>query len=101
MKTPASRNRFSLRRKVAAGLLLLVVAYIAYGYFVGMAFTAGIPTSDMDWDGDGIVTGNEVAQAWHAVVVEKTLEGQRECKAFSWRRSGESIRVDCRTTMKP
>ncbi len=100
MKSPTFRGgRFSARRKVVAGLLVLLVAYLGYAFYVGLAFTTGIPNSDMDWDGNGVVTGNEIAQSWYAVAVTKTREGRRECSEFHWRSSGESIRVDCRTTM--
>lgn len=100
MKSRTFRGgRFSARRKVLAGLLALLVVYLGYAFYAGLAFTAGIPNSEMDWDGDGIVTGKEIAQSWYAVAVTKTREGRRECSEFHWRSSGESIRVACRTTM--
>ena len=101
MKSPASRNgRFSARRKVLLVLLALFVAYAGYAFYAGLAFTTGIPNSEMDWDGDGIVTGNEIAQSWYAVAVTKTRNGRRECSEFHWLSSGEPIRVTCRTTMQ-
>lgn len=96
----ASKKGFGLRRKIFVGLLLLLVAYAGYASYVGMAFISGIPNTEMDWNGDGTVTPTEIGQAWYAVTVKATREGNRECKAFYWRGSGEAIRVDCRTTMQ-
>lgn len=100
-KVESTRARFGMRRKIFAGLLLALVAYAGYAFYAGLAVTAGIPTSEMDWDGDGTVSKNEIAQAWYAVTVKKTKQGNRECNAFYWRGSGESFRVECRTTMQP
>ncbi|MCL1635241.1 EF-hand domain-containing protein [Luteimonas sp. SX5] len=97
----APRSRFGMRRKIFLGLFLLLVAYAGYAYYAGLAFIAGIPNSEMDWNGDGTVTSTEVAQAWYAVIVKNTRQGQRECNAFYWRGSDEAFRVQCRTTMAP
>jgi len=103
MKTPPSpsRPRSAFRRKLFLGLALVFAAYVAYAFYIGLAFTAGVESKDMDWNNDGTVTQDEMLQAWYAVTVKKTKEGNRECSAFAWRGSGESIRVDCRTTMAP
>lgn len=102
MKSPTiNRRGFGTRRKIFVGLLALVVAYAGYAHYAGLAFMAGIPNSDMDWNGDGTVTATEIAQAWYAVTVKQTRDGRRECKQFHWRSSGQSIRVDCRTVMSP
>ncbi len=94
-----NKNRFGFRRRLFVGLLIVIAAYVGYSSYVGMAFTAGIPNEDMDWNGDGVVGKDEILQSWYAVTVKKTKEGNRECSAFAWRGSGESIRVDCKTTM--
>lgn len=95
-----SKKGFGMRRKIFVGLLLLLVAYAGYASYVGMAFISGIPNTEMDWNADGTVTPTEIGQAWYAVTVKATREGNRECKAFYWRSSGEAFRVDCRTTMQ-
>ena len=93
------RKRFSPRRKALFALVAVALAVIGWLYYIGAAGISGIPTKDMDWDGDGTVTRQEIFQSFHAVVVTKTKEGQRECSAYQWRKSQQPIRVDCRTTM--
>jgi hypothetical protein len=92
-----------LRRKLLFLMLALLVAFSGYAWYAGLAFTAGIATTDMDWDNDGRVTSREMLQSWYAVTVRRTHEGARECNSFHWRgREGEApIRVDCRTTFAP
>ena len=99
--TSNQRKRFATRRKALLGLVLIALAVVAWLSYIGAAGISGIPTKDMDWDGDGTVTRQEILQAFHAVVVTKTSEGQRECAAYYWRSDKRPIRVDCRTTMAP
>ena len=40
-------------------------------------------------------------QSYYAVVVDKTIEGNRTCSTYRWRRSGKEIRVECRTELHP
>jgi len=96
-----TRKNFSMRRKVLLGFVAVLLAAVAYLHFTGAAGTSGIPSKDMDWDGDGTVTEQEILQAFYAVVVEKTSEGPRECRAYAWRADGRSIRVDCKTVLQP
>ena len=99
---PVSKHsRFSPRRKALLAVVLLALAGVAWMYYIGAAGISGIPTKDMDWDGDGTVSRQEILQSFHAVVVTKTKEGQRQCNAYQWRNSQQPIRVDCRTTMAP
>nr|WP_295376803.1 EF-hand domain-containing protein [Pseudoxanthomonas sp.] len=93
------RARFSPRRKALLAFFVLLLAGLAYLHFTGAAGTSGITNKDMDWNGDGNVTEQEIMQAFYAVVVEKQTEGRRECRSYSWRSDGASIRVDCRTTV--
>ncbi len=88
------------RRKLLFALIALLLLYAGYAWYAGLAFTAGIGSQDMDWDGDGRVTTREALQSWYAVTVRTTREGARECKSFFWRgrEDGEPIRVDCKTT---
>lgn len=93
------RTRLSPRRKALLVFFALLLAILAYLHFTGAAGTSGISNKDMDWNGDGTVTEQEIMQAFYAVVVEKQTEGRRECRSYAWRSSGQSIRVDCRTTV--
>ncbi len=94
-KTGGTRTR----RKLLFAALALLLAYSGYAWYVGLAFTAGIATRDMDWNDDGKVDTREKLQSWYAVVVRTTREGARECNTFHWRgqQDAEPIRVDCKT----
>lgn len=91
------RGRFTRRRKALLILVLVVLGWLGYAWFAGIAITQGLEQQDMDWNGDGTVSRTEVLQSFYAVGVNTTEEGNRHCKAFYRRRSGEQIRVDCRT----
>ena len=91
------RGPLTPRRKVLLGVLAVLLLGIGWLYWDGAAITAGLPARDMDWNGDGTVTGTEIAQAFYAVTATREREGNRECTTFRWQRSGEAIRVDCRT----
>src|SRR3546814_13836383 len=88
-----------LRRKLLFGMLALLVLYSGYAWYAGLAFTAGIETQDMDWNGDGSVSTQETLQSWYAVTVRSTKEGARGCNAFYWRgtENGEPNRFACTT----
>ncbi len=94
------RGRFTRRRKALLVLVLIVLAWLGYAWFAGIAVTRGIEQKDMDWNGDGTVTREEILQSFHAVGVSDSKEGNRECRTFVWRSTGEQIRVDCRTVFK-
>ncbi len=95
----ATKTRFSARRKVLLTVVALLLATVAFLHFTGAAGISGIPSKDMDWNGDGVVSEEEILQAFYAVVVEKKTEGPRECRSYAWRSDRKPIRVDCRTTM--
>ena len=95
------RPRFPLRRKILLGIVVALLALVAGLHYTGSAATHGITTRDMDWNGDGQVTQSEILQSFYAVTVQKTENGARQCSAYAWRKTGEPIRVDCRTTLKP
>jgi hypothetical protein len=99
MAKPGSRFHLTARRKALLCFIALLLALVAYLHFTGAAGTSGIPSKDMDWNGDGTATEEEIFQSFYAVVVEKKVEGPRECRSYSWRSDGKPIRVDCRTTM--
>lgn len=91
------RGKLTPRRKVLLGLLAASLLAVGWMGWTGVAALQGVETADMDWDGDGTVTRTEIAQSFHAVVATREREGNRECTSYRWRRSGEAIRVDCRT----
>jgi hypothetical protein len=98
-KLPKPRSRFSTRRKALLGLVVIALGVVGWLQYVGAAGISGIPTKDMDWNADGTVTQSEIMQAFYAVGVTKTREGQRECSEYFWRKDKRGIRVDCRTSM--
>jgi len=94
------RGQFTRRRKALLILVLVVLGWLGYAWYAGIAITQGLEQQDMDWDGDGTVSRTEVLQSFYAVGVKTTEEGNRHCKAFYWRRTAEQIRVDCRTVFQ-
>lgn len=96
-----ARGKFTTRRKALLGLVLVLLAVVAWLHFTGSAATRGLERKQMDWDNNGQVTMREMLQSFYAVKVEISHEGARECRAYSWRGSSETLRVDCRTTMQP
>ncbi|HEY5851300.1 MAG TPA: EF-hand domain-containing protein [Lysobacter sp.] len=96
-----ARGKFSTRRKALLGLVLVLLAAVAWLHFTGAAATRGLERKQMDWNNDGEVTPREMLQSLYAVQVKVTHEGARECRAYSWRGSTETLRVDCRTSMQP
>lgn len=95
------RGRFTRRRKALLVLLVIVLGWLAYAGWAGIAITKGVEQKDMDWNSDGTVSRQEILQAFYAVAATDTKEGNRECRTFVWRRTGEQIRVDCRTVFSP
>ncbi|QNH20478.1 hypothetical protein HEP73_01378 [Xanthomonas sp. GW] len=95
------KGRFTRRRKVLLAVVILVLAWVGYAWYAGIAITQGIEQRDMDWNGDGQVSRSEIAQAFYAIGVTRTQDGPRQCSTFYWRNSGAQIRVDCRTTFAP
>ena len=93
------RRLFSTRRKALLGLIVIALGVVGWLQYIGAAGISGMPTQDMDWNADSTVTQQEIFQAFHAVSVEKTSEGQRECSSYYWRADKRPIRVDCRTVM--
>lgn len=91
------RGQFTTRRKVLLGVIVLILAWLVYAWSVGMAITQGVEFKDMDWNGDGTASREEIAQSFYAVAVKKTVEGKRHCDLFYWRSTEAQIRVDCRT----
>lgn len=95
-----SKNGFSRRRRILLALFVVVLAGIGVLHFTGAAGISGMKVEDMDWNGDGTVPLEEILQSFYAVKVEKTSDGPRVCNAYAWR-NGDTIRVDCRTELKP
>lgn len=91
------KGRFSPRRKALLALVLLALAWLGWGWYSGVAITQGVEKEQMDWNGDGQVSRDEFLQAFYAVSVKDSVEGNRHCRSFIWRSSGEEFRRDCRT----
>ena len=94
------KGRFTPRRKALLGLVLLALAWLGWGWYSGVAITQGVEKEQMDWNGDGQVSRDEFLQAFYAVQVKDCEEGDRQCRSFIWRKSGEEFRRDCRTVFK-
>ncbi len=92
---------FTPRRIGALGFIVVLLIVVAWLHFTGAAATRGLERKDMDWNGDGQVTMREMLQSFYAVTVKVTHEGARECRAYTFRGSEQTLRVDCRTTMQP
>ncbi|MCU1189010.1 EF-hand domain-containing protein [Stenotrophomonas maltophilia] len=95
------RGKFSPRRKALLALVLIVLAWLGYAWYANIAITQGIEQKDMDWNGDGTVTRDEIIESFYAVAVNDSQDGNRHCRTFVWRSTCEQIRVDCRTEFKP
>lgn len=94
------RGRFTPRRKALLAIVLVALAWLTYGWFAGIAITRGVEKQEMDWDGDGQVSNTELLQAFYAVVVKDSQEGNRHCRSFQWRSTGKEFRVDCKTVFQ-
>ncbi|WP_329836986.1 EF-hand domain-containing protein [Stenotrophomonas geniculata] len=94
------RGKFSPRRKALLVLVLIVLAWLGYAWYANIAITRGIEQKDMDWNGDGTVSRDEIIESFYAVAVNDSQDGNRHCRTFVWRSTGEQIRVDCRTEFK-
>ena len=95
------RGKFSPRRKALLALVLIVLAWLGYAWYANIAITQGIEQKDMDWNGDGTVSRDEIIESFYAVAVNDSQDGNRHCRTFVWRSTGEQIRVDCRTEFTP
>ena len=91
------RGRLTPRRKALLGLLAVLLLVVGWMGWAGMAGVRGVQVADMDWDGDGTVTRTEIMQSFHAVTATRERQDNRECTTYRWHRSGEVIRLDCRT----
>ena len=86
------RGKFSPRRKALLALVLIVLAWLGYAWYANIAITQGIEQKDMDWNGDGTVTRDEIIESFYAVAVNDSQDGNRHCRTFVWRSTGEQIR---------
>ena len=96
----SKRTAFTPRRKALLVFIALLLAVVGWLHFTGAAGTSGIPSKDMDWNGDGTVTQGEIAQAVFSVVVEQKQDGNRQCNTFAWRSGAGTIRMDCKTVFQ-
>ena len=98
---PLKRAPFTPRRLATLGFFVTLLIIVGWLHFTGAAGTRGMDRKDMDWNGDGNVSMQEMLQSFYAVTVKVTHEGARECRAYSWRGRSETLRVDCRTVVQP
>ncbi len=101
LKRRFSKASFSPRRRAVLVLVAILLLAVGWMGWIGAAGLSGMSTKEMDWDGDGQVSRDEVIQAYYAVVARKTTEGNRTCTTYAWRGSGKEIRVECRTELHP
>ncbi len=94
------RGKFTPRRRALLVLMLMALGWLGWAGYAGIAITRGVEKEQMDWNGDGQVSGEEFFQAFHAVKVSDTQEGSRHCRSFIWRSSGEEFRRDCKTVFE-
>ena len=57
------RGKFSPRRKALLALVLIVLAWLGDAWYADIAITRGIEQKDMDWNGDGTVSRDEIIQS--------------------------------------
>lgn len=91
------RGPLTARRKVLLGVLVALMLGVGWLYWDGAAITAGLQAKDMDWNGDGTVSQQEMLEAVYAVRVTREQDGNRTCTHFLRRGSEKPFRVDCRT----
>lgn len=93
----------SVRRRLLFALLAIALAYGAFAWQTHLAFLSDAPSTDMDWDEDGVVSSREILQSWYAVSATVTRSGPRTCRAYYWRGQSpdNTIRVSCRTELRP
>ena len=90
-----------MRRRILLGVVAVILAGLGWLHFTGAAGTRGMALRDMDWNADGKASMDEWLQSIYAVVVDKTVDGPRECSTYAWRSDRRTIRVDCKTVVKP
>jgi len=96
-------DRLRRRRRFWFGFCIVALAYVAWAWIVGLAFTTGMPAAEMDWDADGAVTNREILQSAYAVTAQTTrtpmTSGLRVCRSYRWlgHADAQPIRVSCRT----
>jgi hypothetical protein len=100
MLISSKKGGFSRRRRGLLVVVVLILAALGWMSWIKAAGLSGIESKDMDWNGDGTVTQEEILQSYYAVSVRKTKDGPRECSTFYWRKDDKEIRVDCRTSFE-
>ncbi len=93
----AFRGRLSNRRIALFATIALVLLGLGWLQYVGAAAMSGMAFKDMDWNEDGELTRREILQGFVSVSAIRTQRVQRQCVEYRWRRSGEVIRMECRT----
>jgi len=92
-----ARSRFSPRRKVLLVAVLLLLATMLALRFMGIAGFNGTQPREMDWNDDGVATGDEILQGYTIVAIRETREGTRTCRQYARLRDRQApFRVECR-----
>ncbi|WP_328797029.1 hypothetical protein [Luteimonas deserti] len=79
--------------------LAVLLVTLAWLQATGSAALSGMSAQEMDWDEDGTLSRSDILRSVFSVVAERRTEGTRSCVEYRWRRSGEVIRLECRTTL--
>lgn len=91
-------KRLTSRRIALFCTLAAVLLALAWMQATNAAGLSGMPFRDMDWNEDGELTRREILQGFFTVAATPSVSGNRSCVEYRWRRSGEVIRMECRTT---
>ena len=94
----AFKGRLSNRRIALFATFAIVLLTLAWLQYSGAAALSGMKFQEMDWNEDGQLSRREVLQGFFQVRAVRSSDGNRHCVDYRWRRSGESIRVECRTS---
>ena len=92
-----ARARFSPRRKVLLGMVLLAMVAMLVLRLLGVAGFNGVQPREMDWNDDGLASQAEIVQGYTRILVESRQEGARTCRRYV--RMGDRsnpLRVECR-----
>ena len=93
--------RLSGRRKALLAAVLAMLALVGAMSWLGVAGFRGTQPREMDWNADGVVTRDEIAQGYYAVAVRETSDGRRRCRNYVWLRdTATPIRVECRVEFR-
>lgn len=92
-----TRSRFSPRRKALLAAVLLALVAMSALRLMGIAGFNGTQPREMDWNDDGVATGDEIVQGYTIIAIHETREGPRTCRHYARLRDRQApFRVECR-----